>query len=250
MVIAIIFLGFVGYQRYSLPIDATMITPESFYRGTKGTNMSVKEYYNRLHGITIDGNDDDSCNVNLKHYESPITIGDNTVMFSDKPLDCDYSNKTDVANKIGPVGECCFSENGLIILPVSWSIEGNTFRNSNIKNSTFNSTSSSKDIEVILSNRVILVFEDVRCWWCHNHSPETSHTHTKHVGNASKSEVKQASLGDVIGMSKETTVAKLYYIPDGDDSLNALNVKDLGTMQQIHLGKWLTDRTIEPVSGS
>lgn len=251
--IAAIFLGVVLYQNYSLPLDANMITPDSFYRGSaQDSNMSPKEYYNRLHNLSFSDNSEEACNVTVKSGDGKglQKITDNTYFFSLKKDDS-QPKEGDLdgwASYIGAEGENLFDDKGEIYLPIAYTYGGkDTFANNNTLNSRYENTDKT-NIEVYVGDRTVMVFEDVMNWWCHAHKPDIT-KHTSVVGNTESDSTvrREVPLGSLIGIANATTKVKTYYVPDDvydNGNVGFSSIKSYDMLKQIDTGKYIAKREI------
>lgn len=246
ILIALLFLGYVSYKGFSIPIDAVTFTPDSMYRGTSdGSIIDPKDYYYKLHGLTMSDLDDDSCITSVSSFPNSISMGN-----VGNYLPTGYSNleETEVNYKevIGTQGDTLFSDKQEIVMPVGSGV----FKNSNMLDSSLEeSTGGRHDIEIIASNRVIIVFEDVMTWWCHSHNLSQEVQHDKAVGSYSQSEVKEVRGGFIIGVSKESTRIKVYQIKDSlyNTGIISRDIKDLSSLEQIDAGAYLFDGEVKLV---
>lgn len=255
IVIAVLFLCFVGYENYSIPEGYKVITPESFYGGNQAkVSISARDYYNKLHGFVYSEDISHRCKPTLKDYKDAVSISSNVVMFSSSKKKEDADKAGGWAELIGPEGEGCFKDGDKIINPMSHTIGESSFKNSNMLNSSMKQAYSGIDIEIYASDRVLIVFEGVKTWWCHEHEPNSAESHNTPVGNRSGSNYKKAEAGYNIGLAKESTRVKTFYISDDtynsnlDESGNKKDISqytDFNALTQIHTGKFLADGTIE-----
>lgn len=248
ILVSLVFLGFVGFKNYSLKLDTVFFTPESFYRGSsESQSINPKEYYKQIHGLTTTSGDENDCQIQVKNYKDSINVRSQLYMFK-------IIKDTEVKNGnwkkyLGKEAEGIFKRKDEIVMPISSPINGNSFKNSNMLDSSFGDTNGKHNIEVYAGKRILIVFEDVLTWWCHAHNPKQKAQHTVAVGNHSASERSEVSVGDVIGIAKNTTKVKVYWIPDDvfNSGVTVENVKDISQMVQIHTGKYFQDQTKDPV---
>lgn len=248
-IIAVIFLGFIAYNRYSLPLDATLFTPDSFYAGmTYSDKFNPKDYYLALHGLTFTG-DEDSCDTTLVRETNTVSVGTvGNIFYTDVK---DPANTPDPSTSIGDDGSGTFTNGSKIIMPFN----GYKFKNSNLSDSTLErQTNGRHDIEIIGDDgngQYIVVFEDVMTWWCHQHKPSADAKHNLYVGDISGSSIKSVAQGFVIGIAKDTTKVKVYRIKDEfyNDATNPIkagNVEyDTTVLEQIKADKFFIDGTAE-----
>ena len=255
MAVAMLFLGYVGYSKISIPLDVQVITPESFYRGSSDfDNIPAREYYQTLYGITYTDSLEYRCETEVKDYNNLVFIDSNTNTYMFSPItEADAKSKGGWESVIGAEGEGCFKQGDTIINPVVTGFNGISFLNWNCENSRLDKTTATKNIEVVVNERILLVFEDVQCWWCHAHNPNNSEKHTEAVGYSSS--VKESSclsvpVGSILGVAKDTTKAKLYYLPDSfydNGNKSIFDVTKISDLEQIHLGDWLVNREISKI---
>lgn len=244
IIVAVLFLSFVAYNRFSLPLDTAFFNPDSLYRGTRqSANIDPKDYYNKLHGLTYSDNEEDLCNPIVKFNVDNKTIRDNgNLMF----IPYNESN-TDYASVIGREGEGLFKNKDIIIMPT----ENLGFKNSNKLNSSLErNTNGRHDIDIVQGLNIIIVFEDVMTWWCHNHNPDGQIQHDQSIGNHSQSYISYVRPGAIIGTAKESTKIKVYRVKSDylAQDINGINIDTKLGLEQIHAGKFLTQGIEEVIS--
>lgn len=243
VILAVAFLGFVAYNKFSIPMDANAITPDSFYRGSSDKMViNPKDYYNSIHGLTFSG--EDACDVTRVKSKTNIPIGNvGSIMYTS----VEYDANTNFVELIGVDGSGTFKSGQEIIMPVDFY----KFKNSNSADSTLvrNLPNNQHNIEIIGNDdmgRYIIVFEDVMTWWCHAHAPAQDAEHTERVGAGSTSLATDMSKGFVIGIANDTTKVKIYrvkeefYSAEGESKITAGSVEyDMTVLEQIHAGEYL-----------
>lgn len=243
---AAVFLSFVGYNKFSLPLDTATFNPESMYRGTSdSSNIDPKDYYYKLHGLTMNNLEDESCRTAIKSSTNIVSLKD-TGNYIPIEYTINEETGTDYQSIIGVAGEELFEDGVNIIMPVSTG----RFKNSNMLNSSLEeATGNRKDIEVIVSDRILIVFEDVKTWWCHLHNTAEGIKHDKAVGNFSTSDIKEVRGGFIIGMAKEDTRIKVYHVSDSmfKNNITTADIEDIKSLEQIDAGRYLTSGEIQTV---
>ncbi len=241
ILLSVVFLSIVGYNKLSLPLSTVTFSPESFYRsGGDRMVISSKEYYELLNNIKSSDNTKDSCDITVINYEGYLNIGN---VGNCMPIP--YSDKNaDFISIIGKEGEGIFKDEEKIIMPISTG----SFKNSNLLTTSFNTVDGSTDndivnIEIIGGKNIIIIFEDVVCWWCHAHNTSNCSFHDKPIGNNYGSSINEMRKGSVLGVSKSTTKIKIYYATDTCiEKYNGIeNIKDLNELEQINAGEYLVN---------
>jgi hypothetical protein len=213
IILAVVFISFVLYNQFSLPLDVITFNPDILYRSNiQSSTIDPKEYYNKLNNILYNENDE-LCNYTLSYGNNLITIEDNRgIVYPSNEIIEESLYKDNIYdffyNKIGINGEELFKDNDLIIMP----LDNMGFKNNNKLNSSLKNEYDKNDIEIVIGTQYLLVFEDVKSWWCHNHVDSENIQHDIFVGNSSKSTIKQVGKGAIIGKAKSSTLMKIYKI--------------------------------------
>jgi hypothetical protein len=213
IILAVVFISFVLYNQFSLPLDVITFNPDILYRSNiQSSTIDPKEYYNKLNNILYNENDE-LCNYTLSYGNNLITIEDNRgIVYPSNEIIEESLYKDNIYdffyNKIGINGEELFKDNDLIIMP----LDNMGFKNNNKLNSSLKDEYDKNDIEIVIGTQYLLVFEDVKSWWCHNHVDSENIQHDIFVGNSSKSTIKQVGKGAIIGKAKSSTLMKIYKI--------------------------------------
>lgn len=236
--IALAFLAFVGYSNFSIPRDKTSFNSTNLYRiKDESVEFNPRGYYNDLLGINYAENDS-SCKTEVVINRSDLKLIGSTSNY----LFVKHSGTiTDFKTVIGVDGSDLFKDGVLIFNPIS-NMQG--FHNSNKINSSFSaSVSGVHDIEIIIDDRLLLVFSDVKTWWCHAHNPEQTSRHDKSVGNRRDSNIRSISSGATLGVSNATTKLCIYRLKQEyiDNGVVMSDVTDMSLLEKLNLGSFLVD---------
>lgn len=237
LVVAVSFLGYVGYTKYSLPLDSATFTPDALYRGTQTEAFDPREYYNTLNGLTLTTSVEDGCIVAVVSEKNAIEI--KTAIGNYLPLVYTGTEK-DYAKLISKEGEGLFSDKQQIVMPVSSS----KFKNSNLKDSTITETEGKHNIEIVKGDKILIVFEDVMTWWCHAHNASHDVQHDSRVGKGSR--IESIRGGAVLGVANKSTKVKVYKIRDelSKEGKKVEDVDSMSQLQQIDAGKFLIEEKV------
>lgn len=239
MATATIFLGYVAYTKFSLPLDTVNFSPDVLYRGSiEAKVLDPKEYYRNLNGLTISTNLDDNCDISVISENKAIKL--TTVEGNYLPLV--YTGKeTDYSKIIGVDGSSMFTDKQEIVMPVS----NTKFKNSNLKDSSLGDSSGNHNIEIISGDKILIVFEDVMTWWCHAHNPAGTIKHDSKIGYGSS--IESIRGGAILGVAKNSTKIKVYKIRDEVFSAThkISDVSKMSEMQQINAGEYLINGKVK-----
>lgn len=250
-VMAVLMLAYVGYKNFHIQKDFTVLTPGSFYRGDEsGGNMNPKEYYQQLIGVAFAEDDEESCKPEIVASTKLLKVDS----VGGKYLPLEYvgeevsssSTPDELAAFIG--GDCSsiIEDGAVLVCPVNPAptLLGD-FLNSNMKNSSIATGVSTTNIEIALSDTMLLRYENVKCWWCHNYDPSIV-SHDKVVGH--NSDYEDISVGDVVGTANADTKICLYRIPEDIAAQGTTldKIKSLDSLEQLDLGQYLAKSELVP----
>lgn len=211
LIIALLFLGFVGYTKFSLPLDSAEFNPDLIYRGGGAGNTNTlsdpKAYYNEINGWVGTNNTDDDCKVEVTYKSSPVEFGKGFYVFNDTAKDGAAFITTIEAG-----GSSLFKDGEKIWNPRARVV----FANSNALDSKYwKDTAGKHNIELILDDQVIIVFKDIKTWWCHAHNPSQDAQHTEPVGKFTGSSTTEFQMGGtLLGIANATTTVHVYRLKE------------------------------------
>ena len=245
----------ISYSNFSvLNVEDYVITPNSFYRGESEENpMNAKEYYNALNGLSYSENDNNNCKPDVVLYPNAFMLPSNYAAFCSSITDTSAPNG-DWATFLGEDASGVFKDGDKIIAPIGSNVDNTSFKNNNQLLSSLDNNATKTNIEFIIDENTLLVFEDVKCWWCHAHNPSYNahNVIVGHVSSGTSSEQETVYIGSQIGIANSTTKAKVYVIPQQNRKVgySILDVKSYSELQQINTGNWFQDLTEVPVSSN
>lgn len=236
LALALLFLAFLGYKNWSLPLDTSDFTPESYYRsGTDyAQKIDPKTYYRQLAGLAESSNPEKDCNPTVVTAKNKTKLYNGQMFYY---IDKDMGETKVTAEYIGKEGSGTFADNDVIVMP----IEGTNFINSNMKKS-WDDKSTTIDICAYVGDRTVIVFKDVKCWWCHNHITDlATQKHTIAIGNHSDSVVKSVRAGTIIGLAGPKTTVQMWRVTDDTykPTEGKINKSEGVKFEQIDTGTYL-----------
>lgn len=238
LIIAVLFLGFVGWKNFSIKGINDTFNPDYVYRGTSNGQINPKEYFASLNGMTY--NPEDSCKPEFKQAKNTVSISDDSPYW----FPAEYSGKLKgepLAELIGTDGSGLYKDKDIIVMPFN----SGKLRNTNIKDSTIKDSSAGQhDIEVIVGTEFLVVFDDVMCWWCHAHNPSSDVSHNITLGAGDNTPFQ----GAILGIAKSSTRVIVYQLKDSENkSLSVGSELSTDDLQQIDSSKFFLSGGCEVV---
>lgn len=253
--VSCLFIGYIMYKNYSVPSDK-ILKPESFYKGTSGELQDPKGYYYSLHGLTLDTSDETNvCDIKRYVDSDNGSIADTKYNFftklasTDRPQD---SSKDEWVNMIGQEGEGLFKDGQNIICPLPPDCY---FQNGNAEPHTFFDDIGLADTQIDIAitqaeeSDILVVFTDVKCWYCHKNYKGSTPQHNIPIGNGTGNNSKVNKHCMVLGLAKDSTTIKVYKVKDSfvASDKHAMDVSSAEQVQQIHAGKYFVLGEESPV---